>query len=112
MTEPRESIVSILVSWRIEREMARGVTEDRARQIADIEIRQLLERVGGRPWYMPLACTQTKAALDFRDEAIRRAHSSGATYLVIKRSFRVSRGTYYRIINGNRSFSGRKGKAA
>lgn len=110
MNEPRESIRTVLLEWRLRCELARGIPEDRARQIAKTDVNEFLGLTGGRPWYHPRSDTQIEEALAFRDDAIRRAHSGGATYLMIKRSFHVSRGHYYRIINGRRN--GHKGNAA
>lgn len=108
MSEPRESIVSLLLEIRAEEELSKGATEQRARSMAELFVNKVLQRTGGRPWYHPLACTQTKQAMDFRDDAIRLAHSSGATYPIIRRSFRVSRGHFYRIIHGKRNGHGGK----
>jgi Mor family transcriptional regulator len=101
--EQREDAWTVLVRWREQAEVVRGLTPERAREIAQRDVLALLGAVGGRAWFFPKASSVQAPALEGRDEAIRAAHRRGLPVVVVLRTYRISRSHLYRILNGKRS---------
>ena len=102
--EPRENIVEILIRWRIESEVARGMPADRAQVFAEREVSALLDIAGRRRWYLPgTGWVEHLRSHEARNEAIIQSHRRGTPGQVVRRTFRIGRTRYYEIINGRRS---------
>ena len=98
MEDARDNIVEILAQSYREAFISRGVTGAVADDMAQRAVHALLDRVGGRKWYIPKVASFEADARAGRDEAIRQAHRRRVPVGVILRTFRVSKRTYYRAL--------------
>lgn len=98
MEDVRDNIVEILAASFVAAFTSRGVPAPAADDMARRAVHDLLDRVGGRKWYLPKVASFEADARASRDEAIRQAHRRKVPVVVILRTFRVSRRTYYRAL--------------
>jgi hypothetical protein len=101
--ERRENIVAIMVRWREQSEVMRGVPPERAREIAERDVRELLKLAGGQRWRFPPHDHQDVRTLESRDAAVLAASRRSVPVKIVLRTFRISRGHYYRLQHGRRS---------
>lgn len=94
----QSDIIEILEASFREAYLSRGVPEMAADEMARRSLHGLLEQIGGRKWYLPRVSRLEADAKSSRDHAVREAHRRRVHVNVIRRTFRISVSTYYRIL--------------
>ena len=96
---PGQSLVGVLVESIARLLETQGhLPQDQAMGAAVRAVEDLLWRMGGRKYYLPLSGGATKCPIRDRNRAIRQAWRRGAPVSVILRTFHIKKSQFYVIL--------------